>query len=141
MFWLLIIYTNSPFYISLRLVGLAVSMSFILGLKLFNWLFFAIAIIFLGGIIVIFLYITRLLRNEKLFFRSRLKIRLPLLVLAVLPVRIIETQINYNKILLFCFFETNATALMFSVFYLLMTLFVVVKICESFKGALTLYKF
>lgn len=138
----LMLKVSHPLVLSLFIIGLSFMVALQIRLLTVSWVFFALILIFLGGIIVIFLYFSSLLNLEKVF---RIKvwgyIRVGIVVAGV--VRVIDEgfsgvepeaagkevlEMNFELI----YFPANILLL----FYLLFTLVVVVKISECFKGAL-----
>merc|ERR1711893_61306 len=100
------------------------------------WFFFALMLIFLGGIIVIFLYITTLSRNDKI--KSSLFLEFATTFFGVIIVRINLRLVSRDKMFTLSglYEESSGLMLLFLTFYLLITLLVVVKLRERFKGTL-----
>jgi NADH-ubiquinone oxidoreductase chain 6 len=69
-----------PFLVCLLLILLSATAGGVLALCLNKWVCYALILIFLGGIIVVFIYITSLASNEK-FFLNKVK---PLLLVLVI---------------------------------------------------------
>lgn len=121
------------------------------------WFSYILFLIFLGGILVLFIYVTSLASNE-IFSPSltSLVFILPLLLISFILVfidPIILTQPSINKSIIFTkeapyiidlslvatiYNSTNINITIFIVFYLLLTLIVVVKITDTFFGPLRL---
>ena len=104
-----------------------------------KWIRVALALIFIGGIIVIFIYAASISRNEKLKLHNALE--KCLLIIFLFLASLVRQVCFPNSILKenypdFIFLEHSVATLVFLVFYLLIVLLVVVKIVESFKGAL-----
>lgn len=92
----------------------------------------------MGGIIVIFLYVSSLSSNNKFIINEKLFIRIIILRTFLLVILFIS-PINFSTINIipastYIFF--NSPIMLFIVSYLLITLFISTKIAESFKGSL-----
>ena len=101
-------------------------------------------LIFLGGIMVIFLYITRLSNNDKinhLRFNSISYIIIVLIILTGLttedPKFLIDKSLNSLIVFTNLYKRENQGLILLIAIFLLLRLFRVVKFVESFKGALT----
>ena len=104
-----------------------------------TWLFYRIILIFLGGIIVVIIYVCTLRENDK--FRFEVRIDLILIgVFIVAGIYIIqgEEYIEFAGAVRVggLFKPIFSGTLIFLVAYLLIILFLVVKFSESFKGAI-----
>ncbi len=133
---ILAIVRKSPIRIVLWLIWSA----FFLGLRSWfrfsKWLGFRIILIYLGGIMVIFLYITFLATNLKITLPKKNKIiTLVILVLRLTPIPLQYIDVKDN-IPLSLYKLINNQILLFLIVYLLLTLLVAVKLTENFKGAL-----
>jgi len=109
-----------------------------------SWFSYILFIIFLGGLMVLFIYITSLASNEKFFFRAN-----PILLLYIISIIIIillinkneEAQIfnqlnNINKIFNSIYSLNVITLTITTIIYLLLTLIVVVKVASKYEGPL-----
>lgn len=122
------------------------------------WFSYILFLIFLGGILVLFIYITSLASNEifspSISIITFILIRMPIiLLLTIITDNTILTQLNYFKIPIvfkelpyisdlslvsIIYNSTNLNLTIFIVFYLFLTLIVVVKITNIFFGPLRL---
>ena len=127
----------NPLTICISLIALAGVRRCILSIFSSKWLIFAIIIIFLGGIIVIFLYATALSSRNKIVIYSISKTKILILGLRVRLVsqnfsiefiKITSAARMYNFL--------SISQLFFLLRYLLVSLFTVVKLVENFKGSL-----
>jgi Zn-dependent protease with chaperone function len=113
-----------------------------LGLKFSSWFFFSLILIFLGGIMVIFLYFSGLSVSEKINFKfKKLELFVFLFFLGVNLNVVSLFEENFLKLLRLNFNKLNLILNMFFIFYLLFALFLVVKFSESFKGRIESLKF
>lgn len=130
--WIIPLIT-SPFIFSLNLVLLALTLTLAtwsLGLK---WARLALRIIFIGGIIVVFLYVTSLSPNLKIHTKNKST----QLILLLLPISIVCEFIHFSSKPSEFYSMQNTCLLMGLVAYLLLTLFIVSKSTQTFKGSLT----
>lgn len=138
-FFVLIMKMSEPLIFCFALILFACSVSVVLGSLINRWICYAILLIFLGGIIVIFLYVSTLsLSNKIITTPTPSSPLLGGLVLIILSLRF-TPQINFeiiNSLVIQLYQEIHSPLLIFLVRYLLLTLLSVVKITQSFKGAL-----
>lgn len=134
---LLIIFRTHPLVICLLLLAYSFSVRIQFVLSLRFWLSLAVNLIFLGGIIVIFIYLTSVVENEKLLL-SHFMLRFYVFGAAQLLFLIIP--LNHKLYKKFSFipqlFTYSKVLLIILTCYLLFSLFIVVKITESFQGSL-----
>ncbi len=133
----LFFYSHTPIYMSFLLVGLTAVIAFLVAVSLSIWIGYSIFLVFLGGIIVIFLYARTLSFSVKLVWNFNFNILLG----RVLTLFIVFMKSKYAYFYFrdfFCYFYIMPyfKVLLFLMVYLLVVLFLVVKIIESFKGAL-----
>lgn len=128
-----------PLTLCLTLVTLAARIGVLSGLIFIRWIFYAVILIFLGGIIVVFIYVTTLAGNEKF----RINFVSPLLGLLIFCTSFIYfyfptlTQIKKEIFMGHVYFSRTTPVLWFLIMFLLSTLIVVIKLAENFKGTLT----
>jgi len=115
----------------------------LLGSLVFSWLTYLLVLVFLGGVIVLVVYMTTLAANEKLintrgargglvgFLLRRLSLS-PLLTLVASAAELPRTKI----VVISLFEASNTTVYVFRVFYLLLALVCVVKVIKLEKGPL-----
>lgn len=119
------------------LITWLIILRFILRLVFLNnfstWLMYAVVLLFTGGIIVLFSYITSLVMSSKISFP-----RFPKYIISIWLILIIFcTQIIFQpsqKIISTLFFESSASILLILAFYLLLVLIRIVKIATSISG-------
>lgn len=134
---------KNPLTLSLLLLLLACGVGLFIAYRLRLWAINAVILIFLGGIIIIFLYVSTLRRGDKVFnfvrgARGFLWTALLILGYGWKPESLEPALLYSNNMLEFriMFKSLNVGLLVFLFRYLLVTLFRVVKLSESFKGAL-----
>jgi len=130
--------------ISLGIVIIVISV--IIGVYILNlvysWFFYLLILVFLGGVIVLIIYIRTLSANEKF---SPMVVTLPLFVLLALIMSITSnslTQSFSNRVTSRSFISQlyqhkNARLLLFLIVYLLITLVCVVKLVKYEEGPLS----
>lgn len=59
---------NHPLSLALSLISLCLALRFLIIKISFSWLFFLLVLIFLGGVIIVIVYMCSLAANEKSFF-------------------------------------------------------------------------
>lgn len=129
-----------PIVIALIIIVVASAVGLYLSSAVSIWSLLALLLVFLGGIIVIFSYITTLASNDKLSL-SLPSTRWPL----VLTLAFVTFSSNYplpsnNYNLGLVYSITRGSIILFLTLYLLFTLLVVVKITQAHKGALSFWK-
>lgn len=130
---------NHPLMLCLILILLAASISVIRRLIILKWITYAIVLIFLGGMIIIFIYVTTLAGNEKFSTASLTRNFLTFLTIARLAVVFTISPLSAHTKEFFMshiYFRNSSRILWFLILFLFMTLVIVVKLAESFKGAL-----
>lgn len=101
-----------------------------------SWFSYILFLIFLGGLMVLFVYICRLASNEHFKIKIDVKIIIFIvifiifLILQVMP----SQEINTLVILVKIFSEKTITPTIIRIFYLLVTLIVVIKITDFKLG-------
>ena len=139
-----ILIITHPVLMAYGLILYAVLVRIRLRILRIRWFIYLLVLIFLGGVIVLIIYITSIAANEK--FNSQLKKRLRRLILAILLVSLRITMLpTLEKVV---FLENTPTFLMSLIearsslmyfwitFYLLLVLISVVKIVKLEEGPL-----
>lgn len=128
--------TLHPLLLALVIIALTAIIGSLLSNIISIWMILALMLIFLGGMMVIFIYITTLAREDKLISTPPTLLFITALVVAVtlsftksLPVSHVDLRTLYTV--------RRGSTVIFLTWYLLLTLFAVVKIRQSHKGALT----
>jgi NADH-ubiquinone oxidoreductase chain 6 len=127
-----------PLSLCLMLIMLAVRVCVSRGLIFMKWISYAIILIFLGGIIVIFIYVTTLAGNEKFFLNrpSLLNLIIFLSFITIVSSLTIHSQFKKEAFIRHIYYSSSLIILWFLIIFLFSTLIVIVKMSESFKGAL-----
>jgi len=134
-------FCNHPLMLCLALILFALRAGRLRGLIFIKWIFYAIILIFLGGIIVVFIYVTTLAGNEK-FHMNFAPSSLVFLILGAIFIYFYSlrpTQFKKEIFISHIYFSSTTPLLWYLVIFLFTTLVVVVKLAENFKG--TLIKF
>ena len=106
-----------------------------------SWFFYLLVLVFLGGVIVLIIYMNTLAMNEK-FFLSKVKFKFNYIFLLVsIPLLIFYKnsfiKINYSNFMSMNLYTSiNSLLLVFLIFYLLLTLICVVKLVKFEFGPL-----
>nr|YP_009019481.1 NADH dehydrogenase subunit 6 [Amphiascoides atopus]AHB52764.1 NADH dehydrogenase subunit 6 [Amphiascoides atopus] len=138
-FWVLsLLFWNSHNPISLCLILILTSSLTGISCWLLSskWIGLSIILVFVGGMMVSFLYVSSLAFNQKITLIPSWNL-LFFIALIILP------KWNFHWLTLtpftptFTFNSSMSPLVLFLIFYLLLALFFVVKITESFKGSLT----
>jgi NADH-ubiquinone oxidoreductase chain 6 len=132
---------SHPLTLCLTLILLAASIGALSGLVFIKWIFYAVILIFLGGIIVVFIYITTLAGNEK-FHITLLNPWILVFIVRGGLIYFYAPKLSQFKKELFIshiYFSRATPFLWFLVIFLFRTLIIVIKLAENFKG--TLIKF
>lgn len=145
LFILIIIFlfrSNNPILLCLSLIMLSLLSGVRLASSFSKWVIIAILLIFLGGIIIIFIYVTAIAGRQKFFIKTSLN-TLTFLISSFILVILTPRVSLRNPLLapLTELFNFSAPILMFLVFILLLTLVLSVKIVESFKGSLKFFTY
>jgi len=109
-----------------------------------SWFSFILFLIFLGGLIVLFIYISRLASNEKFLidWARAIKSSIGILVSIIFTVANINyqyatnTPVNEIITLNSIYIKNSIAPIIFTIIYLLLTLVVVVKITSKYEGPL-----
>jgi len=109
-----------------------------------RWFAFILFIIYLGGLIVLFIYIVSLASNEKFF--SRIEINhlflFSLLVASLILIYrkntpdLIFLKTNFTSGVFLIFSKNNIKLTLYRILYLLFSLIVIIKICNKYQGPL-----
>jgi len=139
---------SSPLTLLVRILRQTLAICF-LGWLISNsrWFAFILFIIYLGGLIVLFVYIVRLASNEKLFFKTNFFILATSSIFFILflffskinflDLRIIKNNFSIN--FYFIFSNYRLILIVPRILYLLFSLIVIIKICNKFNGPLKSY--
>lgn len=115
----------------------------LLGSLVFSWLTYLLILVFLGGVIVLVVYMTTLAANEKLINPRGARRGLVVFLLRVLSLYPLLTLIasaaelpRTKNVVISLFESSNASVYVFRVFYLLLALVCIVKVIKLEKGPL-----
>lgn len=129
-------FTKTPLFTRLLLVLFSIVGRTLISAQGLNWIFMAIVIIFLGGIIVVFVYASRLnFRKKNIFHFSFKKIILFRATLIVLNFLMPSIFINEIFLAPFSLYSGNRSGnLVYLALYLLMVLLLLIKIVSQGDG-------
>nr|YP_011002321.1 NADH dehydrogenase subunit 6 [Ergasilus anchoratus]UUB71179.1 NADH dehydrogenase subunit 6 [Ergasilus anchoratus] len=129
---------KNPFMGSLTLVGMTMLLMMDIGVSTSQWISYLLMLLFLGGMMVMFLYVTSVM--------TTLKFNLPKLSVTSLWILLLALMLWANQIEVYStnkfmplsdFFNLDSTMVVLFVFiYLLISLLVVVGISKKFEGSL-----
>jgi hypothetical protein len=128
-----------PLVLCLLLISYSILTILIAGLLTSKWISYAIVLIFLGGIIIIFIYVTTLAGRDKFFIQPNIYSYLILARILFIPWFVEFSRSRKKEVYIVHIYQSSSPALWIAIIFLLTTLFVVVKLAESFKGALIKY--
>lgn len=129
--------SSNPLVICLILIMLALIVGRISGIIYMKWIIYAIILIFLGGIMVVFIYVTRLAGNEKFILKPTLLLVWTSVIFFIRSSFInLASQTKKENFMSHLFITSSSFILWRLTIFLLITLIIVVKITENFKGAL-----
>lgn len=132
------IFCFHPLTLCLTLILLALTVGTLSGLSLIKWIFYAIILIFLGGIIIIFIYVTTLAGNEKFQIRFLKPYHVLLLTTSIIIYFYLPSRALFKKetFMAHLYYSNTSVILAFLTILLLSVLIIVIKLAENFKGAL-----
>lgn len=135
-------FTTHPMIFSLILVGLSGFVGIIYYIKIAIWIFYSITLVFLGGIIVLFLYVSILRNEDKIVYKgpglfTRALTR-GLIITFSLEESLVKARARDWEFSILGELYKNYTVgnLCILIFYLLLTLFTTIKFTEGFKGTI-----
>ena len=134
---ILVYFSHRPLLIALLVMALSAIQGIVCYIILSKWIGLRIIIVFVGGMIVAFLYVTSLSVNNKFVISPINPIFLVLLfLLLIINTHPVSSIINSTYSPTILFHPRSFSVLIFLVIYLLVTLLVASKLSESFKGSL-----
>ena len=139
-FIIMLRFINSPLLGALFLILISILIRLLIRHLIRKWIRFLVILLFLGGIIVLFVYISTLISRIKRFLNNSYNNLLRGCVLRVL--RFIYLTIFHYNILYDCndiflsiiYFKSNFCLIRICVIYLLLVLVMRIKISQKFKG-------
>ena len=134
---MMMIGSSHPLVLALLIIAMTIIVGVLTSSIVAFWVLLALLLVFLGGIIVIFSYITTLARNDKMFitpFDPPLVVLLSLAALTILSLMSVPTKSLHMGLI---YSSTSGNLILFLTAYLLLSLLAIVKITQFHKGALT----
>ena len=106
-----------------------------------SWFFYLLVLVFLGGVIVLIIYINTLAINEKFFlykiFNKSLFLLMFIILFQIIFFKNFFIKINLSNFISIILYESmNSVSLLFLILYLLLTLICVVKLVKFEYGPL-----
>jgi len=138
----ILFYFSHPISIGLILVLLSILSGAILIKMNITWFFYLLVLVFLGGVIVLIIYISTLAANEKFFLsvdivKRGVRVVVSLATIIVFYQKYVYVKISSGGIIASVLYEgPNTSLLVFLIFYLLLTLVAVVKLVKFESGPL-----
>lgn len=137
-FFLISLHLSHPLSLCVIVIIISLLTALFLFIQTSRWAAYAIALIFLGGIIIIFLYVSSLSLLIKKFSFSLNRTTILMIGVLAFVFFILDTPIgefNGNRLRFFYRLD-NVHLIIFIIRYLLFGLMLVTKFTESFKGAI-----
>lgn len=143
---MLIFYSSSPVVIVVRVVVNTILITLVTFIytssSIISYILF---LIFLGALIILFIYVCRLARNEPIFFNSPSYPAIVVIALAVFTLWLVNYQ-EINQLpthwnLSYLYFRLSTENFLYTLAFLLITLFVCVSLCINKEGALRTKKY
>nr|ABK79931.1 NADH dehydrogenase subunit 6 [Tigriopus californicus] len=129
---------KNPFSFSLYLVYLAIIGGLSLGVWVSAWSFYVVVLIFVGGMMVMLLYISTLSGDPKIKVNLASIASLGIMCF-LLPITFPDGGVlSTSKIEILGVYNQGGCSVLLSAIYLLIILLFIVKLSESFKGSLML---
>lgn len=137
---------GNPILIMILIIAQTLILCLILWTKLsLSWFSYILFLIFIGGLMVLFIYICRLASNEIFFIKINIvEITLSIALLSIIILSfkrsIYDININYFIFIIKMITNMNKWVICLTIIYLLFTLIVVVKISNKKIGPIRSYK-
>ena len=137
----LILFISHPIFFRIILIISSIMVGVICIKINLSWFFYLLVLVFLGGVIILIIYINTLAINEKFFFYKILNKPLYAIIFIIL-IQIIffknfSWKINFSNFISIRLYESiNLLSLIFLMLYLLLTLICVVKLVKFEYGPL-----
>ena len=143
LFMSIIFYLSHPISISISLIFIAILARIISFSINSSWFFYLIILVFLGGVIILIIYIRTLAANEKFsLFNIKSRKVIFFIILRLSFIFLIKYKNIFNFVRLnntavgILYESSNFTLLLFLIIYLLLTLVCVVKLVKFESGPL-----
>ncbi len=136
----LLVLTKPPLVLCFLLIILATLSRGLYGIVFSKWVCYAVILIFLGGIIIAFLYVRRVTLDKKITIPQMISPQIATLRALTLLFFFNIDKKTFNPISFDAYIATfyayaRVALISFQIIYLLLALFTVVSFAESFKGA------
>jgi len=132
--------TRSPYVALSTLICGAFLVRWTLGVRKISWAFFVITILFIGGIIVMFMYITRLISSSKVSWGKLKAWTRGLLILALVGIKLFFNPLALGKLWAGGVMEFTSLALVvYLILFLLVRLLVVCNLSQKHMGPIKSY--
>jgi len=132
--------TSSPYTAMGSLIFSAFLVRWVLGVNKISWAFFVVTILFIGGIIVIFIYITRLISSAKVSWGKLRLIVGILLVLILVRIKLFFSSLTPAKLWARGAIELRSLSLLvYLILFLLIRLLVVCRLAQKHIGPIKSY--
>ena len=125
--------SKNPILLCILLILTSLTRGINLAFSFSKWVILAILLIFLGGIIIMFIYVTAISNTQKFFSPKLNEFLIVIIFISLTPINWSFSSSIFSLIELFNF---NLFCITIIVAILLIALFLRVKLVESFKGAL-----
>ena len=137
----LIIFISHPIFFRVMLIIRSVVVGLICIKINLTWFFYLLVLVFLGGVIVLIIYINTLAMNEKFFF-YKVEFKSVYMILFLIALQLVFyknsfLKINFSNCIPRALYgSANSLLLVFLILYLLLTLICVVKLVKFEFGPL-----
>jgi len=137
----LMIFISHPIFFRVILIIRSIMIGIICMKINLSWFFYLLVLVFLGGVIVLIIYINTLAINEKFFF-YKIKFKYLYLFIFIFLMQILFykrsfIKANYSNFISISLYDSiNSISLVFLILYLLLTLICVVKLVKFEYGPL-----
>ena len=132
--------TSSPYIAISRLICSAFLVRWVLGVSKISWAFFVVTILFIGGIIVIFMYMTRLMSSAKVSWGKLRLLTGMLLVFTLVRIKVFFSSLTSRKLWARGAIELRSLSLLaYLILFLLIRLLVVCRLAQKHIGPIKSY--
>ena len=141
-FFFFLIFINTPLLARIALIFITLLIRLLLSSISSKWISFILIMLFLGGMMVLFVYICTLITKIKVLLNNSVKIYVSFFFFTattglVVFFKKVEFSIVFSKILFSLIYQKSICMLLsYSIVYLLLILYVCVKIVQKHKGGL-----
>ena len=137
----IILFISHPIFFRIMLILSSIIIGVICIKINLSWFFYLLVLVFLGGVIILIIYINTLAINEKFFFykisNKALYIIIFIFLFQIFYFKNLFWKINFSNYISIRLYESiNLLSLIFLILYLLLTLICVVKLVKFEYGPL-----